>query len=479
MLLLRLVRALLVVARITASYSGLVVLRRLFRRRDAEGRAVDPPWLARRADATHARNARRLRDAMLRFRGVFIKLGQVLSIMGGFLPRVYGRELESLQDDVPPRPFAELRPAFQATLGQPPEAFFAHIDETPLAAASLGQVHAAEAKDGTRLAVKILYPGIRPLIRVDLRVIRLALRIFHLFVPLRSFDRVYEALVDLLRRETDYLHEAECMRRVAANFADADDVLVPEVVAEATSRDVLTMTFMEGLKITDFEAQAEAGIDRESVARRLVQCFYAQLFVHRFFHADPHPGNFLVQPGPRPDAPRLVILDYGAICEVEEKTIDGLVDVMRGFLEGKDQLVVRGIDRIGFVAGDGHRALLEKTVRTYFRKLLKVDRTAGAFVRASGHRLLELANPEVEISELRPLMKSVEYPEGWFYVERASILMFWLVGQIAPELDTIQVGFPYVMPLLAERIARDPDPEPLADAPPVERGAAIRGITPS
>ncbi|MEO0321686.1 MAG: AarF/UbiB family protein [Myxococcota bacterium] len=478
MLLIRLLRALAVVARITGSYALLLALRRVFRRRDAEGRPIDPPWLVRRTEATHARNARRLRDAMLRFRGVFIKLGQVLSIMGGFLPRVYGRELESLQDDVPPRPFAELRPAFRSTLGQPPEAFFAHIDEAPLAAASLGQVHRARAADGRALAVKILYPGIRRLIRVDLNVIRLALWIFHLFVPLKSFDRVYVSLVDLLRRETDYLHEAECMRRVAANFAHVDDVLVPEVIAEATSKDVLTMTFMEGVKITDYDAMASAGIDREAVARRLVQCFYKQLFVDRFFHADPHPGNFLVQPGARGDAPRLVILDYGAICEVSEATIDGLVDVMRGFLEGQDALVVRGIDRIGFVATGGHRELLEKTVRTYFRKLLKVDRTAAAFMRASGHRLLEIANPEVEMSELRPLMKTVEYPDGWFYVERASILMFWLVGQIAPELDTIQVGFPYVMPLLADRIAKEPGAVRPPEPPAVERSAAIRGITP-
>ncbi|MEM1418685.1 MAG: AarF/UbiB family protein, partial [Myxococcota bacterium] len=455
MLFVRLLRALAVVARITGSYALLVSAQWLFKRRAADGTTREPAWLARRREATHERNAKRLLAAMLRFRGVYIKLGQVLSIMGGFLPRVYGHELESLQDDVPPRPFAEVSVAFEKTLGKPPEAFYRRIDAQPIAAASLGQVHAAEGHGGERLAVKILYPGIRELVRVDLHVIRLALKIFHLFVPLKSFDRVYEALVDLLKRETDYLHEAECMRRVAVNTAGEDDVLVPEVIAEATSRDVLTMTFMEGIKITDFEALEAAGVDREAVARRLVKSFYKQLFFDRLFHADPHPGNFLVQPGPRPDAPRLVILDYGAICEVSEETVDGTIDVLRGFFEGKDELVVRGIDRIGFVAEEGNKALLEQTVKTYFRKLLKVEMTAAAITRASGHRLLELANPEVEISELRPLMKSVRYPEGWFYVERASILMFWLTGQIAPELDTIQVGLPYVMPLLAERLARE------------------------
>ena len=96
-------------------------------------------------------------------------------------------------------------------------------------------------------------------------------------------------------------------------------------------------------------------------------------------------------------------------------------------------------------------SLLEQTVKTYFQKLLKVERTAGAIMRATEEELGELADPEVQRNELRQLMRSVVYPEGWFYVERASVLMFWLVGQIAPDLDTLSVGFPYVLPLLAER----------------------------
>jgi len=480
-LLLRLVRALWIFGWIFASYVAFLGVRKVFRRwtRDEEGRElpVDPAWVRRYRQAVDRRNARRLLRGMLALRGVYIKLGQVLSLMGGFLPPVYGKELESLQDAVPPRPFAELRPSFARTLGKEPEALYETIDEHPLAAASLGQVHRARSKDGRDLAVKVLYPGIREVIAVDMRVVRLAMRAYKLFVPIQGIERVHDALVDLLGRETDYLHEAECMTRMAANFADEDDVLFPAVVPEATSRDVLTMTFMEGFKITRFDLMEQHGVDRMAVAKRLVKCFYKQLFVDRFFHADPHPGNFLVQPGPTPEQPRLVILDFGAISEVPQAMVDGMIDVLRGFFEGRDDLVLRGIEEIGFMAPDGDRALLEQTVKTYFQKLLKVERTVGALRRATEKELEALADPEVERQELRRLMRSVRYPDGWFYVERASVLMFWLAGQIAPDLDTLQVGLPYVLPLLAQRTAAEASGDRGAELPEGSASETTRTVS--
>ena len=321
------------------------------------------------------------------------------------------------------------------------------ICEKPIAAASLGQVHEARLKDGKRVAVKVLYPKIREVIAVDLRVIRRALQVYKWFVPVNNIESIHTSLIDLLRRETDYLHEAECMRRMGKNFEDDDNVLVPEVIDSHTTKDVLTMTFMEGLKITRLEELQSHGIKLDNVAYRLTRAFYKQLFVDRFFHADPHPGNFLVQPIEGSDDARLVILDFGAISEVSEDAVNGMVDVLRGFIEQNDSLLLQGIESIGFMAEEGDRDLLEKTVKTYFQKLLKIEsRTAGALMRANQKELEVLADPELARRELRALMRSVHYPDGWFYVERASIMMFWLVGQIAPDLDTLQVGFPYVMP---------------------------------
>lgn len=468
----RLVRALLILGRIFTSYLFQLALLKVFRtwKLDPEtGREVAemPAWLARRQSRIDDRNAKRLLAGMLTLRGVYIKLGQVLSVMGGFLPDSYARELESLQDAVPPQPWDVMAQAFEESLGKPPSAVFARIDHEPLAAASLGQVHVAYSESGAKYAVKVLYPGIRDVVRVDLRVVNLGLRLYRMFVPVQNISAVYDALVDLLKRETDYVHEAQCMTRMAKNFASEPDILFPEVIAEASSSEVLTMTFMEGIKITRFDEYERLGIDRDAVAERLVKCFYRQLFLDRFFHADPHPGNFLVQAGDTPQTPKIVILDFGAISETPQHVIDGMVDVLRGIFEQNDQLVLSGIETLGFVAPDGDRQLLEQTVKTYFAKLLKIkDITAGALMRANAKELEALANPEVARRELRALMKSVRYPDDWFYVERAAVMSFWLIGQLAPDLDAMKIGFPYVLPLLAARTAAAPTAMPSAKPAP-------------
>jgi predicted unusual protein kinase regulating ubiquinone biosynthesis (AarF/ABC1/UbiB family) len=477
-LFIRLVRAQLTFSVIFASYMVQLALLKVFRRWRVDpetGReeAVIPGWLRRRQARVDETNARRLLADILKLRGVYIKLGQVLSIMGGFLPAVYIKRLETLQDAVPPHPFDEIEQAFIDSLGAGPEAYFDSIDPEPVAAASLGQVHVAYMGGDRKVAVKVLYPGIRDVVRIDLKVIGLMVRVYKWFVPVQNIEAVHESLVDLLRRETDYIHEAECMRRMSANFASDDHILFPEVIQEVTTKDVLTMTFMEGIKITRLDDIRDRGVDLHKLGERLVKSFYKQVFIDRFFHADPHPGNFLVQPIEGTDDARLVVLDFGAISEVDEKTVFGMVDILRGFFEQNDELVIRGIDDIGFVAEGGDRALLEQTVKTYFQKLLKLESYApSTFMNRSSKELEALADPEVARRELRGLMRSVHYPDGWFYVERASVMMFWLAGQIAPDLNQFEIGFPYVLPLLSQRLQKSRPSRPPDDGAQV---SASRG----
>jgi len=449
----RLIRSLYAFGIILASYLFQLGLARIFGRwpDGPSGDRVLPPWLVERRRRVDRRNARRLLRGMLRLRGVFIKMGQVLSIMGGFLPRVYGKELEQLQDQVPPHPFSDLEEALRESFGKGPDELFASIERAPLAAASLGQVHVAVMRDGRKVAVKFLYPMIRGVIAVDMRVLRLAISVYKRFVPVANIERVHEQLVDMLRRETDYLHEAGCMRRMAKAFEGDQGLAFPEPIAELTTRDVLTMTFMPGFKITKKDELVAAGVPAGEVATRLVQMFYKMLFVDRYFHADPHPGNFLIDPlgGGRF---RLVVLDFGAVCVAHDALIDGMIEIVQGYFTQDDKLVLRGFRRMGFVAEGGDEALLERTVKTYFGKLLKIqDKTPAALMKSRPEQLEKLVDPEVERGELQALMRSFEYPEDWFYVERACVLMFWLAAQIDPTLDTITVGFPYVMPLLAQR----------------------------
>jgi ubiquinone biosynthesis protein len=438
----RLIRATRVFAIIFLSYMWQVAWSRLWRARYN----TKTRW-----KKIHRRNARRMYRGFIRLRGVYIKLGQILSIMGTFLPREYVEELEALQDDVPSTSYKKIAKTFVAAFGKQPDEVFASFAHEPIAAASLGQVHEARNAAGDRLAVKILYPNVATIIKVDLRVLGWALRIYKNFVPVQQIERAYEQLADMLERETDLANEARMIDRMAANFTSDPDVLFPKVYPEWTTRTVLTMSFMDGVKITKKDALSTLGLDPYAVATKLVKVFYKQLFLDRFFHADPHPGNFFVQRGPQ-GQPRIVVLDLGSATELRTNLADGMYDILSGLMTRKDDLVVRGIDEMGFIAATGDRALLERTVRKYFEKLLNLNITDfGKIDPAVAH---QLADPDMKRDDLHNLMKSIAYPEGFFYVERASVIMFGLQAQLAPKLNGIQVGFPYIAQFMMEKTAQ-------------------------
>jgi ubiquinone biosynthesis protein len=396
----------------------------------------------------HRRNARRMYRGFIRLRGVYIKLGQILSIMGTFLPRQYVEELEALQDDVPPTSFKKIKSTFVGAFGKDPDDVFASFAREPIAAASLGQVHEARNEAGDRLAVKILYPNVATIIKVDLRVLGWALRVYKNFVPVQQIERVHEQLADMLDRETDLDNEARMIERMARNFESDPDVLFPHVYPQWSTKTVMTMSFMDGVKITRKEALATLSLDPYAVAEKLTKVFYKQLFIDRFFHADPHPGNFFVQRGPEGQV-RIVVLDLGSATELRANLADGMFDILSGLMQRKDDLVVQGIDEMGFIAAAGDRALLERTVRKYFEKLLNLNITD--FGKIDPKVAKQLSDPDMKREELRELMKSVAYPEGWFYVERASVIMFGLSATLAPKLNGIQVGFPYVAQFMMEK----------------------------
>ncbi len=435
----RFIRASWLFSRILASYLLQIALVRLLGRRRIGAR-----W-----DGVHRSNARRMYRGFVRLRGVYIKLGQILSIMGTFLPVAYSEELEGLQDEVPPCPYDTIARSFHRAFGKSPVEAFASFSPEPIAAASLGQVHEARGADGARLAVKVLYPNIATIIAIDLRVLGWVMKVYGWFVPVRQLDRVQRQLRDLLERESDLAHEALCIARMSANFTDDDDVLLPTVYAEYSSKTVLTMSFMDGVKISRLEALAELELAPKAVATKLVQMFYKQVFIDRFFHADPHPGNFFVQRGPEGQV-RIVVLDLGSASEVNDNLAVGMLDILGGLMTRDDNLIVRGIETMGFVAEDGDRKLLERVVRKYFEKLLDLNLTHARDVSKLGVNVAtRIASTEKRRSELRELMRSVQYPAGWFYVERAVVLMFGLATRLAPSLNTLTVGFPYVMQFMA------------------------------
>jgi len=362
----------------------------------------------------------------MRLRGVFIKLGQVLSVLGSFLPAAYGRRLEKLQDKVPPREFAEMLPRLEEAFGQNPLERFDSFETEALAAASLAQVYRATAPDGRLLAVKILYPGIAELIDRDLGVVRKLLPVLEKLFGFIHTGRVLEQLSDMLAHETDYANERRNMGLLRALFEDRDDVVVPDVVDELTAGGVLTMGYQQGHKISDSTALRNDDIDPEAVALLLVDCFITMLLRKRVFHADPHPGNFLVRPGPT-----LVILDYGAVESVSETLAEGMRMVVLGAMMRNDEQILLGVEHMGFVAEGGDREMLADIGRAYLKVLGGVR--IEDFSKMDRETMMKLSGFEQTRGKLREIMRNAYYPDGFFYVERTLILLFGLVGSLVPK----------------------------------------------
>lgn len=441
---LRSLRALLLFWTVFASYGVQWLLAKLF-----GGRRLRP-----RLERVHRKNARRLAEGFVRLRGVFIKMGQVLSVIGTFLPRAYGEELEKLQDKVPPRPFREIEKRLAEALGDEPLSRFETFEREPLAAASLAQVHRATTRDGREVAVKVLYPKIETLIRRDLAVLRSILPVLRRLVIVSRLGRVLDQLEAMLAHETDYANERSNIERMRAIFADKPDVIVPRVIDALTAGPVLTMSYEHGVKITDFARAKAEGIDTEAVARLLVECYFRMLLEHRLFHADPHPGNFLVRPGPC-----LVILDYGAVEEVTPALAEGMRTVVLGALTRNDDEILRGLEIMGFVAEGGDRELLGRVGRDYLKVLASVNITS--FSQLDRRTIEKLSGYDQVRGQLRDIMRSVEYPEGYFYVERTLVLLFGLVGQLAPNAGLPGLVLPFASQAFARGLAdpaRDKDP---------------------
>jgi len=387
-------------------------------------------------ERAHKKNARRLTRGFTRLGGVFIKMGQVLSVTGTFLPAAYGEALEALQDKVTPRPFSEIEARLHEAFGEDPLGRFGSFDREPIAAASLAQVHRATRKDGLPLAVKVLYPHIEQLIASDLRVLRSILPMVRLLLPIGRVERMLDQLSAMLARETDYAHERENIERMRKIFAGRSNVVIPTPIVELTQAGVLSMTFEEGTKITDFTAQRAQGVDSEAVGKLLVECYFEMLLTHRVFHADPHPGNFLVRPGPV-----LVILDFGAVETVTEALANGMKTVVLGVITKNDDEILRGLELMGFVAQGGDRELLKRVGREYLKVLSSVQ--IGDFSRLDREAMEKLSGYQQVRGQLRAVMKSVEYPDGYFYVERTLALLFGLAGALAPKVGLPGLVLPF------------------------------------
>ena len=271
---------------------------------------------------TRRRRARALLDSMLTLGPTFIKLGQLLSTRPDVLPPEYVEEFEDLQDNVPPAPWAGAKQVLEEDLG-PIEGRFADFDTEAISGASLGQVYVASV-DGQQVAVKVLRPDIRPRVEADLRVIDALMPLLTATAPqgqAYTLQNLGREFADAIREEMDYAHEAAMLQTIRDNFADDDSIIVPEVLVGHSSPRVLTMEYVDGIKIDDVDALDDAGIDRTALIRRLESAYIQMILEDGVFHADPHPGNLAVK---RDGS--VVFYDFGMTGHVSQELQNNILD---------------------------------------------------------------------------------------------------------------------------------------------------------
>jgi len=285
--------------------------------------------------------ARRLRDVLEESGGMMVKFGQIASTRTDVLPDAITTELATLQSDVKAVPYSAVAEVVEAELAEPVNQAFASFEPEPLAAASIGQTHRAQLRDGHAVVVKVQRPGIDDLVERDASVLRLAAHQLDRRVPAAhqlGVTGLVDELIAGITEELDYTHEAVAATTLRANRAGDTGIAIPEVYASLSTDRVLVMEQVQGRSVSDQDALDASPVDRHELARRLLASFVGQVFDDGLYHADPHPGNVLLD-----EHGTLWMLDFGAVGRLDAITHDAMKEMAAGFALGDASLVARGV----------------------------------------------------------------------------------------------------------------------------------------
>ena len=378
----------------------------------------------------------RLRMALEELGPTFVKLGQVLSTRPDLLPPAYITELARLQDTVSPAPWELVRAQIEAELGAPTDEVFATLDPEPLAAASLAQVHAATLPDGAEVVVKVQRPDIEATINVDLDILADAARLLQERTPLGELydlPGIVEEFAATLRAELDFYREGHNADRFRANFASEPYLYIPRVYWEYTTRRVLVMERIRGIKIDDIAALDAAGYDRYRIGLHAARMIIKEVLEDGFFHADPHPGNFFVMPGEVIGA-----MDFGMVGYLSRRTRTDLVRLYIAAVQLDEEAVVDQLVRMGVVGGAVDRVGLQHDIGRLLRKY------AGLPLKAIRARdVVEEAMPLAFRHHLR-------LPSELWLLGKTLAMMEGVGLKLVPDFDMFAVSRPYVQRFMRE-----------------------------
>ena len=379
----------------------------------------------------HRRSAEATYRMATRLEGLPIKVCQFIGARADILPDEYVEVLSRLQDKVPPRPASTMRAVVERELGAPIETIFATFDDTPIAAASLAQVHRARLHDGRDVAVKIQYPEIAQLVATDIRSFGFLVSVLARLEPNFDFRVLVDEVTKLVPLELDFLNEASNAERMAGHLAGRADVFIPPVVREHSTGRVLVSEFAPGVRLTDVDGMRRMGVDPKDVARRVSEIFTEMILVHGFFHGDPHPGNLLVQPGPR-----IVLLDFGLAKELPTDFREAIIRLTMAIMTGEAAPIAAAFRALGF-----------RTKRESDDSLAMLGEAFLGFALKNGMAYANVALVEKFNEELPRAMRDnplIEVPGDILLVGRVMGLLSGIGKQLGSEVDPAALLLPYL-----------------------------------
>jgi predicted unusual protein kinase regulating ubiquinone biosynthesis (AarF/ABC1/UbiB family) len=411
-------------------------------------------WYSRRTSMERWRRmARSFRLLAVQMGGVLIKLGQFLSSRTDILPAQITDELAGLQDEVPAAPLPYALATLITELGAAPDALFTAFAPAPVAAASLGQVYYGVLRDGREVAIKIQRPRIDEIVDIDLRAVHWAVRIIKNYPAIKRRANLEELFVEferVLRQELDYVQEAHSAEVVRANFADVPGIYIPQPYFELTTRRVLVMERISGIKISDTAALSRAGVDRAELAHRFYGAYLKQWFLDGIFHADPHPGNLFVRVegppppqtnGVRPGAPcTLIFIDFGMVGRLAPRITGALRENAIAVATNDAERFVESLDRIGIILPGADRRPIVQAAEVLFR--YTYDRS-----------IRELTNLDVEgiFGEIEHLVRDLPFqmPQDLIYLGRSVGMVAGMATTLDPDINLFETLRPFAQKLIA------------------------------
>ncbi|MEO8540515.1 MAG: ABC1 kinase family protein [bacterium] len=399
-------------------------------KRIQRNKKLSPKQRERRLSRAHTKNAERIYGLATRLEGMMIKTCQFISSRADVAPTEYISVLSRLQDSVPARPYSQVEAVFQREFGKHPDEIFDGFTRAPIASASLAQVHRARTKDGHDVAVKVQYPGIDRILETDLRNVAILVKLLARIEKNFDFRILMAEMNKDMPRELDFELEGRSSERVARDLAHRTDIKIPTVFWEQTRRRVLTTEFIEATKISDTEALLAEGIDQNRVALIMTEAYCEQILVHGFFHADPHPGNLFVLPGPV-----VVFLDFGLSKELPEGFRRNYAKLIMALISQDETEMVDAFRAIGFKTKSEDPQSLVALGKSFFEyggveNKPYVDQDVMPEVNERLSRILQ-ANPVTEI------------PGDILLIFRVLGLMSGLQKRLDSRVDVIETITPY------------------------------------